>query len=102
MSIAQVLYEQYKVLPVNVQEELLNLINDGRSFQKELSKKIEEIKNQPERPLKDILEDLDKELEKVMKEKGITQKDIDKASKELNRNRTEFKRKLRVKNESNY
>ena len=103
MNTAQVLFEQYKILPLKIQKELFTLINDGMKaseVQNEFEKRIEKISKLPKRPLEDILADIEKAADQHMKENDITMKDIDKMSAEFNKNRTEFKRKMRNQHES--
>lgn len=76
----------------NIQVLLLNM------FESDLSEEdLKEVKNVLS---KHFFEKAQQEADIYMKEHGISNKDVDKGIKEMNENRTEFKRKMRAINES--
>ena len=93
MSIAQVLYEQYKVLPKNIQEELFTLISKGMKGNL-TQDRIEE----PKKSIHEMLSQIENEAEKHMKENNIAAEDINAAIDEMNNSsRTEYLKKIRKK-----
>ncbi len=87
----------YKSLPAQVKTKLKILID--KEAEKELAflKRLEEIKELPKRPINELLDELDKESEIAMKEKGLNVEDINKSIAEINKNRTAYNNKIRAK-----
>lgn len=95
MSVAQVLYEQYKVLPKNIQEELYVLISKGMKEEGELTQNRVEA---PKKSIHELLTEMENAAEKHMKENNISLDDINAAIDEMNNgSRTEYLKKIRKK-----
>ena len=87
----------YKSLPSQVKAKLKILID--KEAEKELAflKRLEVIKKMPKHPINELLDELDKESEIAMKEKGLSIEDMNKSIAEINKNRTAYNNKIRAK-----
>ena len=87
----------YKSLPSQVKTKLKILIDKEAEKEVAFLKRLEEIKEMPKRAINELLDELDKESEMAMKEKGLNLEDMNKSIAEMNKNRTAYNNKIRAK-----
>jgi uncharacterized protein YaaW (UPF0174 family) len=87
----------YKSLPQQVKAKLRVLIDKETEKEQAFLKRLEEIKQMPKRPINELLDELDRESELAMQEKGLSIEDINKSVAEMNKNRTVYNNKIRTK-----